>query len=140
MRKLITTGLLCMLAVISASTLAEAGQAEDCLWSTAVKITCDRSVPVGAATGFSLCEDGRVGATCAPVPDGTLTCGTKNSVRSTGLRVCSNFKPTTFKFLIGLQDESGNSICSESVAGMEIGNTAICGDFRSPKLSVGRPH
>jgi hypothetical protein len=143
MRKIIVTGLLFMVAVISASTLAEAGQAQSS-WKTSVKITCDNSVPRGAAIGVQLCRF----ANCADMKpiDVPLECGTTLGMRSTGLRVESDFEPTNVIFTIKGFDQSGAETCSSiPTSGFpytigEVGSTVTCDGRRSPKLSVGRPH
>ena len=134
MRKIIMTGLLCMLAVIFASTLAEAAGAP---YTTSVKITCDNSVMLGSALDVKLCTE----TTCNIFVDvGDLECGTSIGTRSAGLRVESDFEPTVFKFTLQGFDETQNQICSLEDMIMEVGSTVTGNGTRSPKLSVGRPH
>jgi hypothetical protein len=134
MRKIIMTGVLCMLAVIFGSALAEAGQAP---YTTSVKISCDNSVTLGSAIGVKLCTD----TGCNIFVDvGDLECGSSIGMRSAGLRVESDFEPTVFKFTLHGFNESGSQICLLENSIMPVGSTVTGNGTRSPKLSVGRPH
>jgi hypothetical protein len=142
MRKIIMTGLVGVLAVIFASTLAEAAGAP---YTTSVKLTCDNAVTLGSAIGVRLCNDTDCGLFTEV---GDIECGTTISVRSAGGRFESvDFEPRVLRFTL-LQGfyETGETCSLESTNAnnpylfMQMGSTVACGDFRSPKLSVGRPH
>ena len=136
MQKRIITGLLSMLAVVSTIGLAQAGQAQSS-WKTAVKITCDRTVPQGDAVNVFVCTD----STCNTYAHaGALQCGTNLGMRTTGHRVETNFKPTVFKYSLEVRNQFNDVICSNQGEGMPVGNTVTCNGAKSPKLSVGRPH
>jgi hypothetical protein len=130
-------GLFGLLAVISASTLVQAGQAELPSWKTAVKIACDGTVAEGVATKFELCSAGCVDA----FPVDNLACGTNYGMRSNGRRVDTGFKPVVFRFTLKLGVETCTMeglILDNRI--WEVGSTVLCNDARSLKLSVGRPH
>lgn len=134
MRKIIMTGLLGVLAVIFARTLAEAAGAP---YTTSVKLTCDNTVMLGSATGVKLCTD----TGCNIFVDvGDIECGTSLGMRSARLRVESNFEPTVFKVTLQGFDETGSEICFHENLIIPVGSTVTGDGTRSPKLSVGRPH
>ena len=147
MRKITVTGLLFMVAVVSVSTLAEAGQALAPLWSTSVKITCDRTIP-RALVSVRLCRFNDCGliVPALNLDPVDLECGASLETRSAGLRVESDFEPTNFIFTFQVFDENGNETCfKEAPTTLNpdipvMGSTVTCNGDRSPKLSVGRPH
>jgi hypothetical protein len=127
--------MLSILALLFASASAEAGQAQS--WTTAIKITCDRTVGQANATNVMLCED----ATCfKSYLAGGFDCGTDLGFRTTGYRIDTDFKPAVFSYTLAVSDQSARLMCSNSGSGIPVGTTVTCDGSRSPKLSVGRPH
>jgi hypothetical protein len=146
MRKIIMRGLIFMVAVLSASNLAEAGQAQSS-WTTSVKISCDNTVVAATADVF-LCKNPNCDPDIYQVPF-VFTCGTDSLGRSSGGRFEMDlFEPWVFSYTINVRDQFG-TWCSYSGIGVPVGKTVTtesttttvtCPGDRSPKLSVGRPH